>query len=250
MRVFVLLSNQIGEKVIKHLILVNDKVVGIGLPKNQKINPKFNTLINKHKIKKFYLDKKINNDFLKKFKLLNIDLMLSVYWPYILKENFFLIPKNGTINFHLSFLPFNRGKNPNVWPIIEGTPAGVSIHRMNKKIDQGEIICQSFVKVEIIDDAESVFRKLVKQINKLFISNWENIKNNKINLIKQNLKSGSTHNSKDFDNLSNINLNKKIYPLELINILRAKSFSKKEPAYFYHDGKKIFLSIKMEYEKE
>ena len=36
------------------------------------------------------------------------------------------------------------------------------IHRMNKKIDQGEIICQSFVKVEIIDDAESVFRKLVK----------------------------------------------------------------------------------------
>ena len=65
MRVFVLLSNQIGEKVIKHLILVNDKVVGIGLPKNQKINPKFNTLINKHKIKKFYLDKKINNDFLK-----------------------------------------------------------------------------------------------------------------------------------------------------------------------------------------
>ena len=72
----------------------------------------------------------------------------------------------------------------------------------------------------------------------------------KIHLIKQNLKSGSTHNSKDFDNLSNINLNKKIYPLELINILRAKSFSKKEPAYFYHDGKKIFLSIKMEYEKE
>ena len=32
-----LLSNQIGEKVIKHLISVSDKVVEIGLPKIKKL---------------------------------------------------------------------------------------------------------------------------------------------------------------------------------------------------------------------
>ena len=39
----------------------------------------------------------------------------------------------------LSYLPFNRGKNPNVWSIIESTPCGATIHKIDEKIDTGKI---------------------------------------------------------------------------------------------------------------
>ena len=45
----------------------------------------------------------------------------------------------NSINLHLSYLPFNRGKNPNVWSIIESTPCGATIHKIDEKIDTGKI---------------------------------------------------------------------------------------------------------------
>ena len=249
MRLFVLYSNEIGEIIINNLITKKDTIVAVGFPKSQKIGKKIINLCKKLKIKIFYLEKKISKEFLLKFKTFEIDYMLSIYWPYILKENFFSLPKNGTINFHLSYLPFNRGKNPNIWPIIDGSPAGVSLHLMNKKVDEGDIICQSKIKIDIIDNAEKVYKKLAKEIIKLFIKNWNNIKSKKITRKKQKNKSLLTHTSKHFKDLSRIKMNKKIYPIELINLLRAKTFSNKEPAYFFHNGKKIFVHIKLRYEK-
>ena len=34
------------------------------------------------------------------------------------------------------------GKNPNFWPIIEETPAGVSLHYIDSGIDTGKVISQ------------------------------------------------------------------------------------------------------------
>ena len=45
------------------------------------------------------------------------------------------IPKYETINLHPSYLPHFKGKDPNFWSILKDGPYGVSIHRVNKKID-------------------------------------------------------------------------------------------------------------------
>ena len=60
----------------------------------------------------------------------------------------------------MSYLPFNRGKKPNVWPIIEGSPAGVSMHYIDSGIDSGKIISQSKIDVEIIDTAKTLYDKI------------------------------------------------------------------------------------------
>ncbi len=39
------------------------------------------------------------------------------------------------INLHISYLPWNRGKDPNFWSWIENTPKGVTIHRIDTGID-------------------------------------------------------------------------------------------------------------------
>ena len=75
-------------------------------------------------------------------------------------DKFFTIPPKGCINFHLSYLPYNRGKKPNVWPIIDGSPAGVTMHYIDNDIDSGSIVAQSEVKVDIVDTGKTLYNKL------------------------------------------------------------------------------------------
>lgn len=41
-----------------------------------------------------------------------------------------------------SLLPYNRGRSPKVWLIVEGTPACVSIQYMDAEFDNGEVIAR------------------------------------------------------------------------------------------------------------
>ena len=62
-------------------------------------------------------------------------------------------------------------------------------------------------------------------------------------------KPSSFHVSSEFNKLDKINLNKKMYPLDLINHLRAKMFKPYPSAYFEKNNKKVFIEIKLKYEK-
>ena len=42
----------------------------------------------------------------------------------------------------MSYLPWNRGADPNFWSILEDTPKGVTIHIMDESIDTGDILYQ------------------------------------------------------------------------------------------------------------
>jgi methionyl-tRNA formyltransferase len=249
MNIFVLATNYLGLRILRFLLNQNDNILGVGLVKN---NPYSNKIINELKTKKinfYYLTKKPDKVFYKKLKKMELDYLLSVSWPYILEENLFNIPKYGSLNFHLSFLPFNRAKNPNVWPIIDNSPAGVSIHFINNKIDDGEIVFQKKVNLEPIDTAKTLFKKLNVEMISLFKKNWINIKNRNYKKIKNFRQLGSFHLSSEFNKLDKINLNKKIYPLDLINHLRAKMFKPYPSAYFKKNNKKVFIEIKLKYGK-
>ena len=75
------------------------------------------------------------------------DLGLSIGAP-ILKSSLFAIPRNGTINLHKSLLPDYRGLPPGFWEIHDGCAmGGVSIHRIEKGLDTGDIICQEPVQI-------------------------------------------------------------------------------------------------------
>ena len=68
------------------------------------------------------------------------DFILSFGFRKIISENIIKKLKKPIFNIHLSYLPFNRGAHPNFWSFIDNTPAGVSIHKIDKGIDTGEII--------------------------------------------------------------------------------------------------------------
>ncbi len=185
-----------------------------------------------------------------RLKKLEADFFICINFPKILSNEVILSSKNS-INLHLSYLPFNRGKNPNIWSIIESTPCGATIHKIDQKIDTGSIYARKKILPTLIDTGESTYIKCNEAGYKLFIKYWDKIKKNKLKPFKQNNKLKTFHLSKDFKNLGFIDLDKKYKAKEIINILRAKTFKSFDSAYFIHKKRKIEIRVKLNfYEKK
>ena len=91
---------------------------------------------------------------------LNPDIGVSVLLGYILRRELLDCFPSGCINLHTSFLPWNRGAHPNVWSIVDRTPAGATLHFIDDGIDTGEIIAQSEVPVLAGDTAETLHARI------------------------------------------------------------------------------------------
>ena len=248
MRVVLLVDNFIGLKTVEFLVAKSENIVGLFLhPKGFQNYPE--EIIRASKLpadKIFYIGREWADDDVSQLENLKPDLILVVFWKYMLPENVFNLPPLGCINFHLSYLPYNRGKKPNVWPFIENTPAGVSLHYIDKGIDSGEIIARRRVDVELYDTAKSLYEKLILAFPPLFEETWPLIKKGSLQGIDKEV-DGTFHLDSDFHRLDEIDLNKKTYPLDLINHLRAKTFPPHPSAYFVKDGKKIFVRVEFDY---
>lgn len=97
------------------------------------------------------------------------DLVISYYFPCIIPKSDIIKPKYGMINCHPSLLPFNRGVYTNVYPLVELTPAGVSIHHLTEQLDSGNIIAQREVNYGDYDTGESLYYNLEEEMVRLFI---------------------------------------------------------------------------------
>ena len=137
---------------------------------------------------------KINADTAKLF-----DFIISYSYRHIIKKDIInLFTDNNIINMHISYLPYNRGSDPNLWSILDETPSGVTIHLIDKGLDTGSILCQKEIKLDEDNDTfKSVYDKLKYEMFSLFSNNWNNIKNNKINPVPQNNELATKHLLKD-----------------------------------------------------
>jgi len=80
---------------------------------------------------------------LEKIRRMDLDLIVSVAAPVIFRKKLLDIARLGCINIHSSKLPQYRGMMPNFWQLYHGEMlAGITIHEMNEKIDEGRIILQ------------------------------------------------------------------------------------------------------------
>ena len=73
---------------------------------------------------------------------LDPDIFLSLACPQILRKRTLAIPRLGAWNVHSSLLPANRGMLPTFWSLFRGDQPGVTLHRMEEKLDAGGILLQ------------------------------------------------------------------------------------------------------------
>lgn len=243
MKIFVFADNSFGLEVIKFLKKKKENLVGVAVHPKKYQNKSREILEISKKIKTFQFGKKISKNSIKKIRELKPDVILTVFWRFLVNQELIEIPKYGVINFHMGYLPFNRGANPNVWSIIENTTPGCTIHKINKDIDSGWILAQKKVDYYPEDTAKDLYFRIFDNFLKLFKKKWIEIKKNKFKGKKIDINKGTIHYRKQFKNISKINLREKVYPLDLFNNIRAKMFDPHNPAYFFYKKKKYFVEI-------
>ncbi len=102
-----------------------------------------------------------------------------------------LLNKHQFFNLHRGSLKFNRGPIPEVWTILNGDKnAYFTLHKINEKIDLGEIIFQEKIQLNksynVLQLRALMEKKLEKLIRKLYLYFQKKIKTKKITKGKYN----------------------------------------------------------------
>lgn len=177
-------NNHRGIKVLDYLRKKQFHINNIIISKKF-LNPKIIIYLKKKKIK-FYLIGGLNKKIIEQ-KLQNTDLGLVCGFPHIFKERQIKLPKYGILNCHAGKLPNYRGGSPLNWQLINGEKIfGISVIKMNKGIDTGNILLEkqfSLLKKYDINDlhkiANNYFPSLVYKSIKKVLANHKGKKQNK-----------------------------------------------------------------------
>ena len=214
-KILIFYNNYRGLNLSKFLSLKGFEVFNIVTRKF--LNKKIVNKINKKKLKI------INN--LKSKNLFNFllnkqfDLIILAGFPHIFKKKFFNVSKFGIINLHAGKLPKYKGGSPLVWQILNNEKTiGISIIKINEKIDEGKIICKTEFKNLKKDNIKNVQKKANKLFLALTLKAIKNIIEGKT-MLKQTMSNTYFKQRKDNDALINFDQTN----LKVFNLVRSQS---------------------------
>jgi len=96
---------------------------------------------------------------------------LSVHYPKILTTQM-LGQYHAAYNLHPGYLPWGRGYYPAFWALLEGTPAGATLHQMTEWLDGGPLVDQIQVPYTESDTGGSLLSRVREAEKILFKRYW------------------------------------------------------------------------------
>ena len=186
-----------------------------------------------------------NEQTLARLRALDLDLIVLAWWPYILKAELIEIPRLGCLNFHPSFLPYNRGKHYNFWAIVESAPFGVTIHWVDVAVDCGDIAFQSRIETSWEDTGATLYYKAQEEIVRLFKEKFSEIQAGRIPRLAQDLARGSVHRARELEEASRIELDQTYPARALLNLIRARTFPPHPAVSFVDEDRRYEVRIEI-----
>jgi methionyl-tRNA formyltransferase len=250
MRVLFLGNNWLGWQILRWLKEQREEIVGVVLhpPKRRRYGDE---LVTEAGLLPIFDGSRLREpSVLDSVRELDCEIAVSILFGYILRPEFLALPSAGCINLHPSLLPYNRGAHPNVCIIIEGTPAGTTLHYIDAGVDTGAIIAQREVAVLPVDTGESLYRRLEHASLELFMEVWPAVRAGNAPGMAQSAVAGITHRSADLERVDEINLEGNYKARDLINLLRARTFPPYRGAYFQCNERRIYINLQLAYEDE
>jgi methionyl-tRNA formyltransferase len=252
MRILYLGNNWLGWQILKWLAEQGDHVVGLVIhaPARQKFVQEILAAASLPDDRVFCASDLTCKDTLDQIESLQPDIGLSVLFGHILRPSFLQIMPLGCLNLHPGLLPYNRGANPNVWSIVDGTPAGVTIHRIDEGIDTGDIVAQCRVPTKPTDTGQRLYRRLELASIELFQKTWPIVRSGQATCTPQDRSLGTVHYLRDVEELDRIDLECDYPARKLIDVIRARTFPPYRGAFFEFEGRRIYLRLQLLEEDE
>lgn len=182
-------------------------------------------------------------DQLRIIKNVEPDYIISCGYQHIVPESILTIPTKGCLNLHPAYLPYNRGANPNVWSIIEGTPAGVTLHYMDPGIDTGDIVARRKVETAFSDSGKDLHKRLEDAQLELFQDVWSDILSDNISVVEQDENQGTYHQTSEFETLCELNPDEEVRVKEFLDRLRALTFPPYNNAKIEIDDETYYVEV-------
>ncbi len=105
--------------------------------------------------------RKLTEDVIQQIQRLELDFLVVADYGLILPVTLLAIPKAAPLNVHHSLLPKYRGPAPAPSVILAGEKtSGVTIIKMVKEIDAGDILAQKIYTLSSKETTDSLLRKL------------------------------------------------------------------------------------------
>lgn len=146
---------------------------------------------------------------------LGADFLVSYGYRHILKPDLLALFPERTLNLHISYLPWNRGTDPNFWSFVENTPKGVTLHRIDAGIDTGAIVAQKEVRFRGDETLKSSYELLRAEIEALFREWWPRIRAGEV-VARPQSGPGSCHKKSDKAALEHLLVNGWDTPVRLL----------------------------------
>jgi len=177
---------------------------------------------------------------------LRLDYIVSVHFPHILRRPLLDLPGSGVLNLHPSYLPYNRGWHTPTWAILDGTPAGASLHFVDESVDTGDVVCRRQIDIDPADTAHTLYLKLKALEVEVFRQGWQQIRSGCRTAIPQCAEQATVHRRQSlFDPaVQRIDLDAVLPTSDLLRRLRALTTNRlEEAAYFVDAGRKYRVQV-------
>lgn len=252
-RVILFANNRVGWRVAEQIAEAGDSIVGLVLHPPER--RKFASEIVRSARAAGVADEAIFDatrlgepDTIDALRALRAEIGVSALFGYILRRELLQLFPGGCINVHPALLPYNRGAYPNVWSIVDGTPAGVTVHYVDEGVDTGDIVAQRSVEAEPVDTGATLYARLERECIALFRDAWPAIRSGSAERTPQPSTGGTTHRTRDVQCIDEIDLDRTYTARELLNVLRARTFPPFRGAYFLEGGRRVYLELGLRYD--
>ena len=175
----------------------------------------------------------IPNDYQITDNLDDSDIFFSVFYNKILSQDF-ILKRKRLFNFHAGILPEYRGSGTINWAIInQEKKTGVTLHEIDRGIDQGDIIDIECIHILDNDTAYDLYARLEDKVFIMFKKWFNDLIHFKYKSIPQSRNTGTLYTRQDLKNAK-----------DLTRFVRAFEFLDLENAfYFNRKGEKIYLKF-------
>jgi methionyl-tRNA formyltransferase len=132
------------------------------------------------------------NDYEKQINAIKPDIIVVAGWSELLSDTLVAASSKGTIGFHPSKLPYDRGRSVIAWQIEDGyTETGLSMFYYNDIPDGGDIISVEKIPIEDNDYVNDILDKVDVAIYNLMCAYFPLIRIGKAPRIKQDINVGN-----------------------------------------------------------